>query len=97
MYGQVTLGMISDAKYRLEGFLWSVEHLVDLIYAEVEKVGYLLEVAGQFLDRFAMIKFAYVLLQKHPSFQLVIKEFNQRPVVVRSWTQFKGTLQNNTT
>jgi len=88
-YGKVTFSMLFKHEDKLKTFNWNPTQPVNIIYRKVEELQDMADTADQPLTDPQVVKYAYIILQKHPSFRDRIKEWNRQPTIQRTWTNFK--------
>jgi hypothetical protein len=89
VYGRVSPQMLEDREQELRTMLYNPKLPIDMVYNAVEDFVDYANLSGQPASELQTISKAYIILNKTGCFKQPITEWTRRPLVQKTWINFK--------
>ena len=88
-YKHVTVTKLYKLKQKVENMQFVPQEPIDTLVTEIDNLADIAEIAGSTITDFQCLDIGYIVLQGCKQYKTGLKEWNERPVVDRTWNNFK--------
>ena len=93
-YGHVTPTELFELKNKVENIQFSPQEPVNTLMTEIDNLADITDLATSAITDRQRLDMGYIILQRCKQYKTGLKEWNERPLVDRTWANFKTRFCN---